>query len=242
MRGWLLVVAAAGCGRVAFDPISGSGDDSGGDGDARRDGSGIGFFDSFDRPDQAGVGNNWIENKAGVFSITGNEVTTAPTTGAWTTNHVYRPAAEDLDDLEVSLEFVTTDVTTPDWPQIFVRGDADASAYYVWVEYGPSASAGVNVDIARDGRLDGSSWTALDSGTVPLASVGERYRLRLSAKGFNPVVLAGAYERWTGTTWQTLISLSAQDSAPSAIASGHWGFSSNQRPTFTYDNFSMTPL
>jgi hypothetical protein len=242
MRGSLLVVLLAGCGRLAFDATIDRDGSVGGNGDVRPDGAGVDFLDSFDRPDQAGVGNNWIERTPGVFSIANNMVTTAATAGGWTINHVYRPTAEDIDDLEVSVEVVITDVTNPDWPQIFVRGDADASAYYIWVENGPTGTGGVNVDLARDGRLDGSSWTALDQGTVPLASVGERYRLRLSAQGFNPVLLAAAYERWTGTTWQILVSLSAQDSAPNAMASGHWGFSGHVRPAFTYDNFAMSRL
>lgn len=242
MRGWLFVVLlVAGCGRFGFDPATDR-DGSVGGGDAPRDGSTVSFFDSFDRPNQAGVGNGWIERTTGVFSIAENQVTTAPTGGGWTINHVYRPTAEDVDDLEVSVEVMITDVTLPDWPQIFVRGDTDASGYYIWVEDGPTGTGGVNVDLSRCGRLDGSSWIALDQGTVPVASVGERYRLRLSAKGFNPVMLAAAYERWNGTTWETLVSLSAQDSAANAMASGHWGFGGHVRPAFTYDNFAMTRL
>jgi hypothetical protein len=218
------VVAASGCGRIGFDPL-----------DTAT------FFDSFDRPDQAGVGNGWIENTPGVFSIHGNQVTKAPSGSAWTTNHVYRPPSEDVQDLEVSLEFVTTDVTNPDWPQIFVRGDTGESAYYVWVEYGPSASTTTSVDLAIQDRA-GTSWVALDKGTVPTAAVGDRFRLRLSAKSFNPVVLTGAYEQWTGSTWLPLVSLYAQDGNPNAIAGGHWGFSGNVLSTCTYDNYSMTLL
>jgi hypothetical protein len=231
VRAWFVILVVAGCGRIDIDPI----------GDGSVGGGTPTFFDPFDRPDQAGVGNNWIENTTGVFSITGNVVTRVASTSAWTTNHVYRPPSEDASDLEVSMEFITTDVTNPDWPQIFVRGDTGESAYYVWVEYGPSASTMVNVDLARDGRTEGT-WTRLDSGLVPTASIGDRYRLRLSASGFNPVVLGGAYERWSGTDWQTLVTLSAQDSTAQAIATGHWGFSGNQLFTCTYDNYSMTLL
>ena len=239
MRAWFVgVVIVAGCGRLSFDPLSGDGSViTTGDGSGSAD-----FFDSFDRADQAGVGTNWIENTPGVFSIAGNEVTRVASASAWTTNHVYRPPSEDVNDLEVSLEFVATDVSSPDWPQIFVRGDTGASAYYVWVEYGPSATTMVNVDLAREDRMV-TGWVALDQGQVPTANVGDRYRLRLSAKGVAPVVLAGAYEKWNGTAWQTLVSLSAQDTdAVLAIQSGHWGFSGNQLPTCTYDNYSMTRL
>lgn len=241
MRGWLFLIVVAGCGRVGFDPATGDASTTGGDG-AQPDSSGVTFLDTFDRPNQAGVGNGWIERTTGVFSIQDNKVREAATPGGWTINHVYRPTSEDVNDLEVSIEFVTIDVTNPDWPQIFVRGDADASGYYVWVENGPSGSGGVNIDLARCGRLDGGAWTALDQKPVPVASVGERYRLRLSAHGFAPVALAAEYERWSGTAWQTLVSLSAQDSAPNAMSSGHWGFSGHVLPAFVYDNFSMTRL
>jgi hypothetical protein len=240
MRAWCVVVVIAGCGRIDIDPLSGDGG-LGGTSDGAADAGPPSFFDPFTRPDQAGLGNNWIETTPGVFSITGNQVTRVASASDWTTNHVCRPFSEDVNDLEVSMEFVTTDVTTPDWPQIFVRGDSYASAYYVWLEYGPSASMGVKVDLARLGRSEGT-WVTLDSGIVPTASVGQRYRLRLSAKGNNPVVLAGAYELWTGATWQALVTLSAQDSTTNAIATGHWGFSGNQLFTATYDNYSMTLL
>ncbi len=231
MRAWVVLVLVAGCGRIDIDPIHG----------ATGDGGPPSFFDPFDRPDQAGVGNNWIENTPGVFSISGDQVTRVASASGWTTNHVYRPPNEDASDLEVSLEFVATDVTNPDWPQIFVRGDENQSAYYVWLEYGPSASTTVIIDLARDGRTEGN-WTRLDSAMAPTANVGDRFRLRLGASGSNPVVIAAAYERWTGAAWQTLVTLSAQDSSAQAIATGHWGFSGNLLSTYTYDNYSMTLL
>jgi hypothetical protein len=244
-RALLVVTALAACGRVGFGSASGSddivGDAAGSDAsDGGDDASMPTFFDSFQRPANTEIGNGWIEKTPNVFSITDNKVTRT-LDGDWTTNQVSRPPSEDLADVEVSIEFTLLDVSQPDWPQVFVRGEPSTFAgYYIWLEAGPSTYE-TPIDIARKGSAE-SWWTALDQKMAPVAVAGERYRLRIAARGANPVVVDGDYERWNGSAWDAVVTLHGEDSSPEAITgAGTWGFDGHTGTTtgpYVYDNFT----
>jgi hypothetical protein len=236
----LLVIALSACGRVGFGTSSGSGADSGtSDAATQSDASSALFADDFDRADNEVLGNGWIEKTPNAFRIGGNRVTRTEN-GDWTTNQVSRPASEDRADIEVSIEFTLLDVTQPDWPQVYVRGEPSTFAgYYIWLEGGP-ATYTTTIDIARKGPGE-AWWTGLDSDTAPIATPGERYRLGISARGVNPVVVDGYYERWNGTAWDSVVTLHGEDSSPEAMATGTWGFDGHTGTTtgpYVYDNFT----
>ncbi len=247
----LYLVALCACGRVGFGSIgSGVGDDENGAIDSAIDGAVDAgtidgetlpmFFDSFDRPNSNDLGNGWIEKTPNVFGIADNRVMRTRN-GDWTTNQVSRPPNQDLADVEVSIEFTLLDVTEPDWPQVFVRGEPSTFAgYYIWIEDGPSTVA-TTIDIARKGPTE-AWWTALDSDTAPPALPGERYRLRLMARGASPVVVDGYYERWDGSAWITVVTLHGEDNSPNAITgAGTWGFDGHTGTStgpYVYDNFT----
>ncbi len=239
---WLVILAFAGCGRLGFDDIAAGASDA--TPIAVDSASGPSFLDTFDRPDQAGVGNNWVEHDPGVFSIANHEVHRV-VQGDWTTNMVSQPPDGTL-DLEIAMEFVVTDTATPDWPQIFVRGiPANFDGYYLWVDTGPSATDLRPLDLARKPD-DQSWWTPLATTMVPTATVGSRYRLRLRATGAHPVHLQAWYEIFDGSAWSSSITLTADDNDPDALVDpGVWGFDGHTGSTggpYVYDNFSMTKL
>lgn len=244
MRALAVLLVLSGCGRLGFDASAiGTSDAQSTDGADATNESAF-FVDEFERADNAALGNGWIEKTPTAFAIT-DGVVTRTQNGDWTTNQVYRAAAEDRSDLEVSIEFLVMDVAQPDWPQVFVRGvPASFAGYYLWIETGPT-TFGTPIDIARKGESE-AWWTGLASMTAPAATAGERYRLRLSAQGANPVVLSGYYERYTAGTWSTIIEMHAEDTDPNALVGpGTWGFDGHTgTPTgpYTYDNFTATAM
>jgi hypothetical protein len=240
-----VVIALSACGRVGFDASELGGTDARGDasGIDASDASTALFFDPFTRPADTAIGNGWIENTPGTFQIMDNKVTRT-ISGDWTRNQVHRAPSEDLADIEVSLEFTLTDLAAPDWPQIFVRGEPSTFAgYYIWFENGPS-TFGTPIDIARKGAAE-SWWTGLAQMTAPPAQIGQLYRLRLSAKGQNPVVLDAHYEQFQAGAWSDIVVMHAEDTDPNAIDTGTWGFDGHTGTAlgpYVYDNFTATAI
>ncbi len=243
-----LATGAAGCGLVGFDAGAGAGRDGPGPGE---DGApaidaavSATFFDPFERPDSIALDNGWIEQSPEVFTLAGGQVVRGVAATDWTRNFVHRSAGEDRRDLEVSIEFEVLDVTSAplDWPQLVVRGrPATFDGYYLWIEEGPGPSARP-LHLARKGAAE-SWWTALATTTVPSATVGQRFRLRLSVAGASPVGLVGSYERFDGGSWTEVVTVQATDDSADAITSaGTWGFGGHYGSAagpYRYDNFAM---
>ena len=78
------------------------------------------FNDTFDRPDAAAIGNGWIEKNAQAFGLADNAAVKQPVGTGYRDNVVYRPASEDLLDVEASVEFRLTGAGTG-YPQVYTR-------------------------------------------------------------------------------------------------------------------------
>lgn len=200
------------------------------------------FVDAFDRPDGP-IGNDWIEKTADVYTIAGERVVKAQTATSYQDNMVYRPAAEDLRDVEIQLEFETLSANVA-YPQIFVRAPSAAIAspnaydgYLFYVE--GSASSAVL------GRQLGTPFVVtLESLSIdPPLTPGQTYRLRLSAQGTDPVHLEAYVEQLVSGSWTIIGAAQHDDAAPERITEvGTVGFAGNEPDTFVYDDFQRTPL
>jgi len=174
------------------------------------DPSGV-FLDTFNRPDSADLGNGWTEKYPGAFSIQNNEVVMIDTgTIDYHDAIVYRPAGEDLRDVEVGMEFRI--LPGQNFPQVHARIQRNTidqpdtlEDYMIFVD-GFAASPGRAV-IARQAPVAGQFECYMLG--IPFPSPlqqTDRYRLRLRVVGGNPVTLTGFVDRFDGTAWQAFAS------------------------------------
>ena len=201
------------------------------------------FFDSFDRANSGAVGNSWIEKDPAAFEISGNEVARPGIGTQYHNNVVYRPASENLQDVEAATEFRFLG-SAIGYPQMMVRvqtttvataGQLDAYLLYV----------NNSTSLAVLSRQRGSAYdTALAYLPLsPALNSTDRYRMRLRATGTNPVQLAGYIERWNGSAWQIIGQATVSDSDANRIAAaGSVGFGGDAELNYRYDNFSRTNL
>ena len=123
---------------------------------------------------------------------------------------VYRPAGEDLQDVEVGMEFRI--LPGENFPQVHARIQRDTidqpdtlEDYMIFVD-GFAASPGRAV-IARQAPVPGQFECYMLG--IPFPSPlqqTDRYRLRLRVVGANPVTLTGSVDRFDGTAWQAFAS------------------------------------
>lgn len=199
--------------------------------------------DNFARSDSAAVGNNWIEKAPGAFSLVGGQVAKQAVATGYRDNVVYRPATEDVLNVEASIEFQAT-ALPPGYPQLFVRlqsstvATADVLDGYILFFENNGASAVLS-------RQNGSSYpTPLATLTLAQAlTTTDRYRMRLSATGTNPVLLSGYVERLVGNIWQVIGQTDISDASVSRIANaGSVGFGGYVESTYTFDNFTRIDM
>lgn len=205
--------------------------------------AGNGFFDDFDRPDSAVIGNGWIEKNTAAFSIVQGRVVKAATgVLSYRDNIVYRPPSEDVRDVEASIEIFTAN--PPEYPQIFVRAQRNTieiadtyDGYIVYVENDPT--------VAILGRQRGSVFVVtlaeltIDPPLVP----GARQRIRLAARGTSPVKVDAWIERFEGGTWLVSAEAHVDDTSSDRVqGAGAVGFSANEDPQPIYDNFAWREL
>jgi hypothetical protein len=251
----IALALACGCGRLGFGDGTGAppGDGRSADvGDAPSDGSattgdvgdaGSGFLDTFDRPDSATLGNGWTAETAGVFSITGDQVTRVTSSSTYDQNLVYRPAAEADADLEVSIEFTFANLAGgPDWPQMFVRAQASPLAgYFLWVEDDQTAA----LALQQPSASPSSTWVSLGDMTLPAFTTTDRYRLRLRATGAHPTQLDAWVEIQDGAAWDIEQQVHTTDGSTDELtAAGLHGFGGHTGATggpYVYDNFRADP-
>lgn len=204
------------------------------------------FVDTFSRPDGAAIGNSWIEKNPEAFSLAGDEVTRVGTSlVSYRDNLVYRPAAENMLDVEVSVRVRITSLP-PRFPQIFVRARTTtitaADSYDGYLLY---VNGGTTADQVVLGRQLGDVFVeTLSQFTLsePFTTTG-RYRMVLRAEGTAPVVLAARVEKLVGTTWTTIGSTTASDAAPERIAKpGTVGFGGDEFARYIYDDFRRAAL
>jgi hypothetical protein len=201
------------------------------------------FSDSFTRADSPNVGNGWIEKSPESYTLSGNRVQKIALSSAYLNNVVYRPASEDLLDVEASVEFRLS-AAAPGYPQIFTRlqsatvansGQLDGYIIYVSDNNGQAIL----------GRQLGSSFvtTLANIAISPALNTADTFRMRLRTTGTNPVLLNAYIERWNGSAWALIGSAAASDSAAERIATaGSVGFGGYIEGSYTYDNFVRTDL
>ncbi|MBX3230623.1 MAG: hypothetical protein KIT84_00285 [Labilithrix sp.] len=195
-----------------------------------------GFVDMFDRADGV-VGNGWIENESGVFSISGGRVVAK--SGNWVTRYLYRPANEDVRDVETSVEiaWATTPPENCDATLILraQRADGKLSAYATFINDRKEISIS---------RIDRGVEQYFGSRSLPEPiNTTDTYRLRFRVEGTMPVVLVSTFERSTTSGWTTMATYSLTDDDTKRIeAAGSVGVTSDQYATFSYDTFTRTNL
>lgn len=205
-----------------------------------------GFTDNFNRANGP-IGNGWIEKDSSTFAIQNDEVVKVTPAGSYRDNIVYRPASEDLLNVQDSIEFTDTggSGSTPGYPQIWARVDSNTvsttnvlDGYILYVYNSPTT--------AYLGQQHGTNYVvALQQITLSRAiQPGQRYRLTLNVEGTSPVQLTGTIEWYNGSSWQVVGSGSVNDSSSGAITTaGTVGFSASglRAGSYAYDNFAYGP-
>ena len=202
------------------------------------------FVDPFSRPDGQAIGNGWIEKNAPTYSLAGGEVIRIETIESYRDNMVYRPASEDVRDVEISINVRFTAVP-PGFAQIFVRGAASAIAapdsydgYLLYID-------GEQTDLAILGRQRGSDFvTTLASIRLsPPLDAGSTFRMTLRATGARPVALRARLERLENGAWIRIGEAAAEDDTNVQIdTAGTVGFAGNEAATYVYDDFQRVSL
>ena len=203
------------------------------------------FLDDFDRPDDAAIGNGWIEKNPASYSIVNDTAArTSERTTDFADNIFYRPASEDVADTEVSVEFAFSGTDAGGYPQVHARVQSDTVAqsdkldsYLLYVE---------DEFVAQLSR-ERDSEILTDLQTLSLTqtlTVGPTYRLRMRVVGAHPVQVTGYVEVKNAAGWSTIGFASTVDDDVTQLAdAGSVGMSaSNGDVSFAYDNFSRTNL
>jgi hypothetical protein len=209
------------------------------------DGSAI-FLDDFNRPDAALIGNGWIEKRPIEFSLGDDQVVRGPVDGFdYPDNMVYRPAAEDIESSEISVE-LTFQSSVTGFPQIHSRIQEDTiiqagtvDSYVFAINANPTQAM-----LARTRGAENITPLA----TINLAETltpGERYRLSLRVTSVGTVSVFGLVEHFESGTWTMIGQGTAQDSDPMRLDdAGSVGFScsANDSDLYHFDNFMRTPM
>ncbi len=201
------------------------------------------FVDTFNRANSAALGNGWIEKTATVFELISNEAARTATGVDYRDNIVYRPAAEDVLDVEAAVEIRFTAVP-PGYPQVFVRGQSATiggtntlDAYLLYIN---NSTTQAILARQRGTNFDEPLATLTLS---PALNTTDRYRLRLQATGTATVQLSAFVERLNGTAWQIIGQATASDSSANRIAAaGTVGFGGYIELSPRFDNFARTAL
>jgi hypothetical protein len=204
--------------------------------------SGITYLDAFDYPDGDALGGGWIEKSAGAFAIAGGQVVKQAVSTGYRDNLVYRPASEDLLDVEAAVELEVLS-NPPGYAQIMVRvqsatvGTANVlDGYILYLNDG----SGQAVLGRQNGAAFVNTLATLAIGTLDPA---QRYRLRLRAVGTDPVDVTGWVERLEGSDWVVVAQGTATDGAAARIATaGSVGFGGFVENSYRYDNFTRVDL
>jgi hypothetical protein len=197
------------------------------------------YFDDFSRPNSSNLGGGWIEKAPGAFSLQDGEVVKNGVSSGYRDNIAYRPSAEDLLDVEASVELTLLD-NTPGYPQLWVRlqsntvGDTNIADGYIMYLNNSTTEAIV-------GRQRGTAFVSTLA-TIYLSTplnTTDRFRLRLSATGTNPVAVRGFVERLGQNGWEVIGTEGGNDTSGNRIGTaGSVGFGGYIENGYRYDNFT----
>ena len=201
------------------------------------------IIDDFNRSNNPDINNGWIEKTSGAFILLNG---TAAKNGIFTgyrDNIVYRPATENLLNVEASVE-LDLNSNQPGYPQILVRVqtgtvdiDDQLDGYILYVNDSRTQ--------ATLGRQRGSNFVSqLANLTInPQLNTTDTFRLRLSANGTDPVQLNAFVERFNGANWDIVANASANDASGQRITTpGSVGFGGYVESSYSYDNFRRIDL
>jgi hypothetical protein len=235
VRGIVWLVMCGACGRLGFSPEP---DPAATDGAPADTSAPPSFIDTFDRADGQAIGNGWTEETPSVFELAGGTVSRGMSATGYDQNLVYRPTTEGVPDVEISIEFTFGDLTGgPDWPQVFVRGSTSPfQGYFAWVTDTNS------ITLARQVP---ATWDHLADLALPAFTMTDRYRIRLAARGTNPVSLDLWFEVAAGPGWTVVNEAHPTDATAMQLQGGLIGFGGHTGTTsgpYRYDNFTATDL
>ena len=199
------------------------------------------FYDDFDRPDGDDIGNGWVERNPAAFYLANGRVATRPgdLVGQWD-NIVHRAAAEDVMNVEASIEVDFLDfLAYTGNPQLHIRIQADTvcnssevDSYVLYIDD--------QLGAAVVGRQRGDNGF-LALGVIPLTlepAACNTYRMRLRAFGDLPVYLTAFVERKDGEDWEVIGSYEVEDIDAQRLPSeGACGFGGYAGDNYQYDNF-----
>lgn len=226
------------------------------------------FSDTFNRPDSETIGNNWTEKLDQAYSIQNGQIVGVDTQNINGESYVfhdtivYRPEVEDIQDVEVSIEFVRQQTDGWEFPQLHARVQRDSVAINGTLE-----SYIMYVDDTRDSptmtfAIVQPNYNELECNIgeyampAPLMA-GERYRLRFQVSGSYPVSLTGYLDRFNGQSWEifTQATMVHDDNTqpstyycypgyvpPPITTAGTIGFAKWSTDTQVYDNFYWIDL
>jgi hypothetical protein len=201
------------------------------------------FLDGFDRANSAALGNGWIEKSANALAINSGRAIKQAVSTWYRDNIAYRPATENLRDVEASTEF-RLNTLPAGYPQLLVRVQTDTAAIANNLD-GYILFISDSTNLAELGRQEGTVFeTPLSSFTLsPALNATDTYRLRLRAVGTNPVQLAAFVERLNGSNWEIIGQASVNDSSPARIQNaGSVAFGGHTEANYSFDNFRRTAL
>ena len=201
------------------------------------------FIDDFNRIDSNVLDNSWIEKSPTAFSIQDNLLVKQSVSTTYLDNIVYRPATEDVLDVEVSIELNLT-AGTPGYPQIFTRVQSDTVGINYYLDGYILYINNSNTQAILGHQIGSSFVTTLS--TINLSSAlntTDTFRLRLSTAGVDPVILNAYVERFNGISWDIIGETSYNDTSPNRITNaGSVGFGGYVEASYNYDNFIMQQI
>jgi hypothetical protein len=201
-----------------------------------------GFTDEFNRPDSDVLGNNWVEKTASAFFLVNGSAAKQAVSTNYTNNLVYRPAAEDVLNVEASTVFRIT-TGSPGYPQVMTRlqsatagATSSFNGYVLFVDD--------NNARAYVGRQDGTSLPTIAAVDIsPALNTTDTFRMRLSTTGTTTVQIQAYVERLTGSGWQIIGQATATDSSAQRISTaGSVGFGGYVEASYVFDSFTRTNL
>jgi len=201
------------------------------------------MFDDFTRPDNAALGNGWIEKSPGAFTLISGEVQKQSVSDGYLDNVVYRPAVEDLLDAESSIEINLTS-NSPGFPQVLVRVQSSTIATPYTLDAYMLYINGNTTQAILGRNRNGQFVTTLTTINLTTAlNTTDTFRMRIRATGTLPVTLEAFVERFNGSTWDIIGQGTASDSSAERIdTAGSVGFSGYVENVYRYDNFRRVDL
>jgi hypothetical protein len=210
-----------------------------------RDGGvegGVYFFDDFQRADGASIGNGWIEKNPAAFQLESGRVTKNVVTVGYRSNVVYRPANEQIRDVEAAIEFRLSTTSNLGYPQLWARAQTSTVGTVDMLDAYGLYFAGSTRDVRLVRNSGSNDATTFELGNViasPPLNTTDTFRLRMRVTGTAPVHIDAYVEVRASFAWSTIAQLSVNDTNQNAITNaGVVAFSGHDTETaFTYDNF-----